>query len=110
MKKKVCLVMLCVLVLGIALLTGCSVATDGTTVTSGYRLLDFDQDTRTEIAIVRLDSGGVGDRHIDLFWGIWTLFFNLKTSAYCQRYLDVYGRDRVSEDALRTIAAIEVFG
>ena len=46
----------------------------------------------------------------DLFWGIWTLFFNLKTNDYCQRYLDVYGRDLVSEDALRTIAAIEVFG
>ena len=59
---------------------------------------------------IDLGGGGVGDRHFDLFWGIWTLFFNLKTTAYSQRYLDVYGRDRVSEDALRTIAAIEVFG
>lgn len=59
---------------------------------------------------IDVGGGGVGDRHFDLFWGIWTLFFNLKTNDYCQRYLDVYGRDLVSEDALRTIAAIEVFG
>ena len=59
---------------------------------------------------IDLGGGGVGDRHFDLFWGIWSLFFNLKTNDYFQRYLDVYGRDLVSEDALRTVAAIEVFG
>ena len=59
---------------------------------------------------IDLGGGGVGDRHIDLFWGIWTLHFNLKTNDYCERFLDVYGRDLVSDDALRTIAAIEVFG
>lgn len=41
------------------LLTSCSGGTDGTSVTSGYRLLDFDQDTRTEIAVARIDSGGL---------------------------------------------------
>ena len=59
---------------------------------------------------IDLGGGGIGDRHIDLFWGVWTLFFNLKTNDYCQRYLDVYGRDLVSEDALRSVAAMEVFG
>lgn len=41
------------------LLTGCSGAVDGS---SGYRLLDIDQDTRTEIAVVRIDSAGVGSQ------------------------------------------------
>ena len=59
---------------------------------------------------IDLDSGGIGDRHVDLFWGIWTLFFNLKTNAYRDRFLDAYGRDRVDEEMLRLIAAIEVFG
>ena len=59
---------------------------------------------------IDLDSGGIGDRHVDLFWGIWTLFFNLKTNAYRDRFLDAYGRDRVDEEILRLIAAIEVFG
>ena len=59
---------------------------------------------------IDVGGGGVGDRHFDLFWGIWSLFFNLKTNDYCDRFLNVYGRDLVDQDALRTIAAIEVFG
>lgn len=59
---------------------------------------------------VDLDCAGVGDRHIDLFWGVWTLFYNLKTNAYYDRFLDVYGRDKVEPEKLRTVAAFEVFG
>ena len=59
---------------------------------------------------IDVGSGGVGDRHFDLFWGAWTLLFNLKTDAYCGRFLDCYGRDKVNEEVLRTIAALEVFG
>ena len=58
---------------------------------------------------IDLDAAGAGDRHIDLFWGIWSLEFNLKTDQYRQRFLDAYGRDLVCEDALRTVAACEVF-
>ena len=59
---------------------------------------------------VDLDSGGVGDRHIDIFWGIWTLWFNLKTNKYKDRFMDAYGREKIEEDLLRTVAAAEVFG
>ena len=59
---------------------------------------------------IYVDNGGVGDRHIDLFWGAWTLCFNLKTDRYCGRFLDAYGRDRADEEILKTIAAAEVFG
>ena len=58
---------------------------------------------------IDLDTGGVGDRHVDLFWGVWSLQFNLKTDRYCQRFLDAYGRDRIEPDMLRLIAACEVF-
>ena len=58
---------------------------------------------------IDLDSGGVGDRHVDLFWGLWSLNFNLKTEAYTTRFLDAYGRERISKDLLRTVAAVEVF-
>lgn len=61
-------------------------------------------------AFIDLGGGGVGDRHIDLFWGCWSLFFNLKTDAYRERFLDVYGRDRVEAEKLPIIAAYEVFG
>lgn len=59
---------------------------------------------------IDLAAGGVGDRHIDLFWGQWSLWFNLKTDRYRDRFLDVYGRSDVEEDMFRVIAAIEVFG
>ncbi|MCL2063805.1 MAG: aminoglycoside 3'-phosphotransferase [Candidatus Cloacimonetes bacterium] len=58
---------------------------------------------------VDLDSGGVGDRHVDVFWGIWTLWYNLRTDKFRQRFIDVYGRDIINEDLLRLVAAIEVF-
>ena len=59
---------------------------------------------------IDLDAAGAGDRHIDLFWGIWSLEFNLKTDRYRQRFIDVYGKADVNEDTLRTVAACEVFG
>lgn len=59
---------------------------------------------------IDLDSSGLGDRHMDLFWGVWTLNFNLKTNAFYDRFLDVYGRDVLIPEKLRTVAALEVFG
>ena len=58
---------------------------------------------------IDLGGSGVGDRHIDIFWGVWTLFFNLKTNAYYDRFLDAYGRDVMEPELLRTVAALEVF-
>ena len=58
---------------------------------------------------IDLGSGGVADRHIDLFWGAWTLGFNLGTDKYRDRFFDAYGRDRINTDLIRVIAAAEVF-
>lgn len=66
----------------------------------GWRLSGF----------IDLGNGGVGDRHIDIFWGAWTLWFNLHTDAYRDRFLDAYGRDKADEKMLKVIAAAEVFG
>lgn len=59
---------------------------------------------------IDLDHSGIGDRHVDLFWGMWSLWYNLKTDAYFARFLDAYGRKNFSPDALRAVAAAEVFG
>ncbi|MBW3093742.1 aminoglycoside 3'-phosphotransferase [Bifidobacterium sp. 82T10] len=59
---------------------------------------------------VDLDCAGLGDRHVDVFWALWTLRFNMHTDRYHDLFLDAYGRDLVDEDLLRTVAAIEVFG
>ena len=45
------------------LLTWCSVASDGS---NGARLTDIDQDTRTELAVVRVDSSGMNS-YVELF-------------------------------------------
>ena len=59
---------------------------------------------------IDLGCGGAGDRHIDLFWGLWSLQFNLKTDKYRDRFLDAYGREKINPDLLPVIAAIETFG
>lgn len=59
---------------------------------------------------IDLGNGGVGDRHVDVFWGAWTLSFNLKTDKYRERFFDVYGRDKIEPEILRVIAAAESFG
>ena len=58
---------------------------------------------------VDVGGGGVGDRHVDLFWAQWTLTWNLKTDKYNDRFIDAYGRGLVDDERLRVVAAIEVF-
>ncbi len=62
------------------------------------------------VGFIDLDHSGIGDRHIDLFWGAWSLSFNLGTDAWRDRFFDAYGRDRIDPAALRVVAAAEVFG
>lgn len=59
---------------------------------------------------IDLINGGVGDRHIDVLWGIWTLKYNIGTAKYTDRFIDVYGRDLIDKEKLRCIAAMEMFG
>ena len=59
---------------------------------------------------IDLGGGGIGDRHIDVVWGIWTLNYNLRTVEYTNRFLDVYGRDKIEAEKLRMVAAMEMVG
>jgi kanamycin kinase len=59
---------------------------------------------------IDLDNAGVGDKHVDVFWATWSLFFNLHTHKYRERFIDAYGRNKIDEDILHVVAAIEVFG
>lgn len=56
------------------LLTSCSPASEGSgNYSSGYRLLDIDQDTRTEIAVAHMDAGGL-ESYVEIFgWSNGTL-------------------------------------
>lgn len=59
---------------------------------------------------IDVGNGGIGDRHIDIYWGIWTLMFNLHTDRYTERFIDAYGRELVEKEKLMTVAATECFG
>lgn len=59
---------------------------------------------------IDLGSGGIGDKHIDLLWGVWTLQFNLHTNKWKDYFLDVYGRDAMEEELLPLLAACEMLG
>ena len=60
--------------------------------------------------LIDVGNGGIGDRHVDLFWGAWTLGFNLGTDEYRDAFLNSYGRDRIDERLIRLIAFAECFG
>ncbi|GAA3404780.1 aminoglycoside 3'-phosphotransferase [Paenibacillus hodogayensis] len=49
---------------------------------------------------IDVGQGGIGDRHYDLYWGIWTLGFNLQTDRYRDLFLDAYGRQDVDPEGL----------
>ena len=57
---------------------------------------------------IDLGCGGVGDRHIDILWGIWTLKFNLGTGKYADRFMDAYGKEMIDPEMLRMVAAMEM--
>lgn len=59
---------------------------------------------------IDLGAAGIGDRHIDLFWGAWTLNYNLGTDTYRDVFFDSYGRNLVDEEKLLLVSAIEAFG
>ncbi len=61
-------------------------------------------------SFIDLGNSGVADRHIDIFWCLWTLWFNLHTNEYYDYLIDAYGRHLVDHEKLRTVAAFEVFG
>lgn len=59
---------------------------------------------------IDLGNGGMGDRHIDILWGIWTLKFNLGTDKYTERFMDAYGKEKIEPEMLRMVAAMEMIG
>jgi kanamycin kinase len=49
---------------------------------------------------IDLGYGGIGDRYYDIFWGIWTLNYNLKTHLYRDTFLEGYGKKDIDVNRL----------
>jgi len=58
---------------------------------------------------IDFEGGGIGDRHFDLLWAIWSLGFNLKTEKYRNRFLDGYGREAFDINRFKLCTAIQAF-
>lgn len=50
---------------------------------------------------------GAGDRHIDLYWVLWSLNYNLGTDKYTDYFLELYGKEKVDMDILKLVAEVE---
>ncbi|MBQ8088852.1 MAG: phosphotransferase [Clostridia bacterium] len=50
---------------------------------------------------IDIADSGMGDRHHDLAWGLWSLQYNLKDARCGELFLDAYGRDVVDPPRLR---------
>ena len=59
-------------------------------------------------AFIDVGLAGIGDRHIDIFWALWSLEYNLKTDQYRDQFLNLYGRDRVDMDVLALVESVEL--
>lgn len=59
---------------------------------------------------IDFNMSGIGDKHIDIYWAIWSLQYNLKTNKYTNLFLNLYGREKINENVLKLIAAFELLG
>lgn len=50
---------------------------------------------------------GVGDKHIDLYWVLWSLNYNLKTDKYTDYFLEQYGKENVDMELLKLVKKVE---
>jgi len=58
-------------------------------------------------SIIDLGLAGVGDRHIDIYWALWSLNYNLGTDKYTDYFLNLYGEENYNREALKIVAEKE---
>ena len=61
-------------------------------------------------AFIDVGLAGVGDRHIDIYWVLWSLNYNLGTDEYSDYFLELYGREKVDMNVLKVVAEVEAQG
>ncbi|MBR3796508.1 MAG: phosphotransferase [Clostridia bacterium] len=58
-------------------------------------------------SFIDVGMAGVGDRHIDIYWALWSLDYNLGTDRYADCFLEYYGKERVDKGILKIVAEVE---
>ncbi|MBQ3079777.1 MAG: phosphotransferase [Clostridia bacterium] len=59
---------------------------------------------------IDLGEGGIGDRHYDLFWAMWSMNYNLKTNKWSEAFLSAYGREKTDMEKIRVFASLVSLG
>ena len=58
-------------------------------------------------SFIDVGLAGIGDRHIDIYWVLWSLNYNLGTDKYTDYFLELYGRENVDMNVLKIVAEVE---
>ena len=87
--------------------TGANGSGTGVLIHGDYCLPNIMLDNWNFSGFLDVGAGGIGDRHMDLYWGCWSLQHNLKDNRWCSRFLDAYGRDLVDPEKLHLISVLE---
>jgi len=58
-------------------------------------------------SFIDVGLAGVGDRHIDIYWLLWSLNHNLGTDKYTEYFLELYGKENIDRKTLKIVAGVE---
>ncbi len=58
-------------------------------------------------AFIDVGLAGAGDRHIDIYWALWSLNYNLKTDKYTDYFLELYGKENYDPKILKIVSEVE---
>lgn len=61
-------------------------------------------DTLGFAGFLDLGGAGKGDRHFDIYWARWSLWYNLESDMWFDTFLDAYGRELYDERRLLAVA------
>lgn len=60
-------------------------------------------------SFIDVNAAGQGDRHYDLHWGRWSLWYNFKTKDYEKSFFEGYGKEMIESERLRLCEMISYF-
>ncbi len=58
-------------------------------------------------SFIDVGLAGVGDKHIDIYWALWSLNYNLKTDRYTDLFMTLYGKENIDMAILKMVAEVE---
>ncbi|MEQ9809569.1 phosphotransferase [Streptococcus jiangjianxini] len=68
------------------------------------------KDSQTFSTFIDWGLSGYSEKHVDIFWAIWSIHYNLADDKYIDVFLDSYSREEIDWDKLKIVAAHEAFG